>query len=130
MSRYLLLLILTAPFVMAGLLSAVTQYKLKRSSKRRFVTQVVLWVVVFTALASAEPIYQWLFDNKLTQTEPLSLFDVVLFAALVFTFYVANRNRLRIDILERRVQDLHKELSISHSVRNNLEKLELKKSQK
>jgi hypothetical protein len=112
MSRYTLLLLLNLPFILAAILSAVTQYKLGRSSRRRLVIQVVIWVVVLIGLALAQPIYVWLFNNEFTNTEPLSLFDVVQITAIVITFYVANRARLKTQVLERRVQDLHQELSI------------------
>lgn len=115
MSRYLLLLLLNIPFIAAGILTAVTQYKLGKSSKKRLFTQLIFWIAVFIALATAQPIYQWLFNNQLTQTEPLSLFDVVLFTGLVVTFYIANRTRSRVDSLERRLRDLHQELSIQSS---------------
>ena len=59
-----------------------------------------------------EPIYSYLFSNQLTTTEPLSLFDVMLITGLIFTFYIANQAYSRADTLERRIQDLHQELSI------------------
>lgn len=112
MSRYTLLLLLNLPFILASLLSAITHYKLGRSSKRRLAIQIAIWLMVLVGLALAEPIYIWLFNNELTNTEPLSLFDVVQITAIVVTFYVANRTRLKTQALERRVQDLHQELSI------------------
>lgn len=112
MSRYLLLFLLNLPFILAAILSAVTQYKLGRSTKRRLVTQLILWSIVLAGLILAEPIYNWLFTNNLTQTEALSLFDVVQITAIVVIYYIANRSRLKIEHLERRVQDLHQELSI------------------
>jgi len=111
-SRYLLLLILTLPFILMSILSAITRYKLGRSTKKRLVTQLILWGLVFIGLASAESIYNWLFQHKLTQTEPLSLFDVIQITAIVIVFYVANRSRSKIEVLEKRIQDLHQELSI------------------
>lgn len=112
MSRYLLLFLINLPFVIAAIISAVTQYKLGRSSRRRLIAQIILWTTVLCALALAQPIYEWLFANNLTQTEPLSLFDVVLFTGVVVTFYVANRTRAKVEALEKRVRDLHQELSI------------------
>lgn len=112
MSRYLLLFLLNLPFILAALLSATTQYKLRRTSKQRFVAQLILWSVVLISLISAKPIYDWLFTNNLTQTEPLSLFDVVQITAIVIVYYIANRTRAKVETLERRVQDLHQELSI------------------
>jgi len=117
MSRYFLLLLLTSPFILLSILSALTKYKLGRSTKKHFVIQVVIWLLIFIGLASAESIYIWLFQHKLTQTEPLSLFDVIQITAIIIVFYVANRSRSKIEILEKRVQDLHQELSIRLSVK-------------
>lgn len=115
MSRYLLLLLLTLPFILLSVLSAITKYKLGRSTKKHLIVQVTIWLLVFIGLASTEFIYSWLFQHKLTQTEPLSLFDVIQITAIVIVFYIANRSRSKIDVLEKRVNDLHQELSIQLS---------------
>lgn len=112
MSRYFLLFLLNLPFVLAGLLSAITQYKMKRSSRRRFITLTILWLLILAGLALAEPLYSWLFTNNLTVSEPLSLFDVIQITAIVIVFYIANRSMAKVSALEKRVQDIHQELSI------------------
>jgi hypothetical protein len=112
MSRYLLLLLLNLPFILAGILSAITQYKLDRTSKRRLIIQVFVWLLLLLGLAIAEPLYNWLFARGLTDTEPLSLFDVVQITAIVVLLYIANRTRLKLENVEHRLQDLHQELSI------------------
>lgn len=115
MSRYVILLILNTPFVIAGLINALVSYKMSRLSKRRFIFQVVLWLLVLLGLATAEPIYEFLFSNNLTNTEPLSLFDVIQITGIILVFFIANRSRAKLETLERRVQDLHQELSIKLS---------------
>lgn len=112
MSRYLLLFLLNLPFVLMAILSAVTQYKLNRSTRQKMAVSITLWLLVIIGLALAQPIYNWLFSNNLTKTEPLSLFDVVQITAIVIIFYMANRSRIKVENLEKRVQDLHQELSI------------------
>lgn len=112
MSRYLLLFLLNLPFILAALLSALTQYKLGKSSRRRFVVQAAIWIVILFGLAIAQPLYEWLYSHDLTQTEPLSLFDVIQITAIVITFYMANRTRAQLELAERRLSDLHQELSI------------------
>jgi len=111
-SRYLLLILLNTPFIIAAILSAVVNYKLHKISIRRLIIRTVLWVLVFIGLVAAESIYNFLFRNGLTQTEPLSLFDVIQITAVVFVIYIAGRTRTKLDNLERRVNDLHQELSI------------------
>ncbi|MDB5180432.1 MAG: hypothetical protein JWO54_190 [Candidatus Saccharibacteria bacterium] len=115
MSRYLLLFLLTLPFILGAILSIVTQYKLGKLSRRRFFVQTSLWVAVLVGIAFAQPFYVWLFNNRLTDTEPLSLFDVVQITAIISVFYIANRARVKVDLLQRQVQDLHQELSIQLS---------------
>ena len=112
MSRYLLLLLLNLPFILLAMLGAITRYKLNRSTKRRLITQITVWLAILMGLLSAESIYSWLFQHQLTQTEPLSLFDVIQITAIVIVFYIANSSRSKIEVLERRVQDLHQEISI------------------
>lgn len=117
MSRYLLLFLVNLPFVLAGIISIITQYKLGRASRRRFIAQLLLWIVVLAGLIFAEPLYTWLFKNDLTRTEPLSLFDVVQITAIVVVYYIASRSRSKLEVVERRLQDLHQELSIVLSER-------------
>ena len=45
----------------------------------------------------------------------MSLFDVIQFTGIIYILYMANRSRIKADVLERRVQDLHQELSIKLS---------------
>jgi len=116
-SRYLLLLIFTLPFIVAGILSAITQYKIGRAPRKRLIAQLIVWIVVLAGLVSAESIYNWLFTNKLTDTDSLSLFDVIQITSIVLLFYITNQMRFKLRTLERRVQDLHQEISIRLSVK-------------
>jgi hypothetical protein len=111
-SRYLILVILNAPLIAAAMMNTLVGYKLKRMSGRRFFFGLTFWLVILAALVFAEPVYTFLFSNKLTQTEPLSLFDVMEITGIIFTLFIANKAYGKIDLLERRVQDLHQELSI------------------
>lgn len=118
-SRYVLLLILTSPFIIAAILNLITQYNLKKISRTRFFTWIIVWLSILFGLIFAEPFYTWLFANDLTQTESLSLFDVVQITAIVIIFYIINRLRQRTETLERRLRDLHQEISIKLSANND-----------
>jgi hypothetical protein len=100
------------PFVIMGVTNALVSYKLSKISKRRFLFQLFLWLTILLGLLGAKPIYEFLFSNNLTDTEPLSLFDVIQITGIVFIFSMVNRLRSKQEIIERRVQDLHQELSI------------------
>jgi len=111
-SRYFLLFLFTAPFIVAGFINLVAQYKLGHIRKGRFVTWTIIWIFTLAGLFFAEPIYDWLFTSGLTQSDSLSLFDVVQITVIIILFYIVNRLRSRLEIVERRQKDLHHELSI------------------
>jgi hypothetical protein len=100
------------PLVFASLLSALVNYKLRKYTFKKYLWQNLIWLTILVGLASTKYIYEFLFSNQLTQTEPLSLFDVVQITGIVTVLYMANRARLKIDALEVRLRDLHQELSI------------------
>lgn len=112
MSRYTILLLLNIPFISLAILSAITKFKLHKMTAGRLYAQLAIWVSVLIGLISTQTIYEWLFSHKLTNTEPLSLFDVIQITAIVIIFYVANRSHSKVEALEKRVQDLHQEISI------------------
>lgn len=115
MSRYLILVLLNMPLLIAAMINTLVGYKLGRMSKKRFVLGLSFWVFLLVALTLVKPIYSFLFSNNLTETEPLSLFDVIQITGIIFTIFLANRAYGKADVLERRLQDLHQELSIELS---------------
>ena len=117
MSRYFLLFLLNIPFVIAGILSVIVRYKMNRSTRWRLVSQLMLWLIVLAGLIGAKPLYEWLFSHNLTMSEPLSVFDVIQITAIVIVFYIASRSAAKVTALEKRLQDLHQELSIILSER-------------
>lgn len=114
-SRYFLLLLFTLPFIFAAIINLITQYKLSKISRKRFTIWIIIWTSILFGLILVEPTYNWLFANKLTVSEPLSIFDVVQITAIVMLFYIVNRIRQKVEVLERRLRDLHQEISIKLS---------------
>ena len=112
MSRYIILIILNTPLVFAALINAVVSYKLGHLGKRRFVLKFLFWASVLIGLIFTETIYSYLYNEGLTRTEPLSLFDVLQITGIIYVFYLVNRLYVKVDLLERRTQELHQELSI------------------
>ena len=96
-------------------MNAIVSYNLKHLSLRRFIFKVGFWIAILLGLVFVESIYSFLYSEGLTQTEPLSLFDVLQITGIIYIFYLVNRLYVKVDVLERRVQDLHQELSIKLS---------------
>jgi hypothetical protein len=100
------------PLVVAGLLSTALSYKTKKIKSRQFYFRFLLWLLILIGLVFAKPIYDFLFSNNLTRTEPLSLFDVIQITGILYTLLIANRAFTKANTLQQQVQDLHQNLAI------------------
>lgn len=110
--RYIILVILNLPLILLALVNIVTQYKLGRASKARFRHQIILWISILIVLAGSFPFYNYLSGNPPLDSSELSLFDIVQTTALVFLFYIVNRQRQQIEQVDDTSRRLHQELSI------------------
>ena len=110
--RYLILILLNVPIILLALVNIVTQFKLKKVSRYRFRNQIFIWRSVLIVVIGSFPVYNLLVGRPALDSHELSLFDIVEVTAIVFLFYMFNNQRQRIDQNEKRLRDLHQELSI------------------
>lgn len=116
--RYIILVLLNAPIIFLALINFVTKYKLGRISKQRLQHQLFLWITLLIVLISSFPVYNILSGRAPLDAHELSLFDIIQTTAIIFMFYIINSQRQRAEQTERRLQDLHQELSIKLSANN------------
>lgn len=112
MSRYVILLLLNLPLIVLAMANSFVAYKTKRVTRQRFLVQLGVWLTIFIGLACAQQIYTYLFTSGLTDTESLSLFDVIQITGIVFLFFIINRMRAKTETIDRRLQDMHQAVSI------------------
>lgn len=110
--RYLILVLLNVPIILAALINIITQYKLRKVSTARFRHQLIIWMVIMVVLIGSFPLYNISIGHPPLDSSELSLFDILQTTAIILLFYIANNQRQRIDQNERRLRDLHQELSI------------------
>lgn len=113
--RYIILVLLNLPLVLLAFINTATLYKLKKITRQRFMTQTVVWLVILVVLIGSFPLYNYLNHRPILDSSELSLFDIVQTATIVLLLYISNDQRRKIDTLERRVRDLHQEVSIKLS---------------
>lgn len=116
--RYLILVLLNIPVILLALVGIITQYKLRKVSRQRFRHQLILWLVLLVVLAVSFPVYNHLSGRQPFDSSDLSVFDIVQTTAIVALVYVVNTQRQRVEATERRLNDLHQELSIKLSTKN------------
>ena len=110
--RYVLLLILNLPLVVLAVVNALTLYKLKKISPRKFRLQFIFWIVILLVLIGSFPIYNQLSGRDPFESANLSAFDIVQTTAIILLIYVVNNQRQKVELIEKRTRDLHQELSI------------------
>lgn len=118
MSKYLLLVLINSPLVLIGIVRAITRYKTKpaRISKNKAVVEVIFWVSIGVALSFAQPIYNALVRYNLTDSTPMSLFDVAVLTLFVFALLLIVETNEELTALKKTVSRLHEKLAIMDAV--------------
>lgn len=110
--RYLILILCNAPIIFFAVLNLVTDYKVNKYPRAKFIRQLILWLAILIVIIGAFPVYNLSANKPLLDSSELSLFDIVQTTAIVFLLYVVNGQRQQIDDDKKRLNDLHRELSI------------------
>lgn len=110
--RYLILVLLNLPVILVAMVNIITQFKLKKIPLGRFRKQFLLWACVLTVVVGAFPLYNILTGRPAFSSSEFSLFDIAQTTAVVYLLYLINGLRQRLDRTEKRLRDLHQELSI------------------
>ena len=115
MDKYTILIIFNLPFVIFGIFSALARYKESAMGRLSLLMRLVFWLTIGLGIIFAQDIYDFLVQNDLTNSQPLSLADVVLVTGVNFCLFLSIRAYTRIDHTERRLSDLQEKLSIELS---------------
>jgi hypothetical protein len=109
------LVILNLPIILSALITIIAQFKLKKISARRFRNQIIVWTVILILIIGSFPLYNLLVGKHPLDSSELSLFDILEVTAIIFLFYAIIAQRQRLDQNEKRLRELHQELSIKLS---------------
>ena len=112
MNKYLLLIILNVPIILTGLVRSWVAFRLRQTTRERASVRLLLWLFALISVVFVEPIYIYLTQNNLTDSDPLSIFDVAQITGIVLTFFIALRAFNKAEIAEQKYRQLHQELSI------------------
>jgi len=116
--RYLVLVLLNMPVILLALLNIITQFKLGKMSTQRLRHQLSSWLILLVVLISSFPVYNLLVGKAPFDSHELSAFDIVQTTAIILMIYILNRQRQKMEQAEKFARDLHQELSIKMSTKN------------
>ncbi len=115
MNKYVIFITLTTPFVLYLMFNVVLLYKLKKLRLRQTVLRLVLWGGLLAGIWFTRPITDFLYQQDLTASPPLSIFDVFLATGLLISFVIIARAHSRLRDLEDKLAKLHEKASIAFS---------------
>lgn len=115
MSKYVLLIILNAPLVLYALFNVFVSYKMKRHSQLQTAIRFIFWGLILVAIFCNKPITDFLYSHELTNSPPLSIFDVFLCTGTIISLLLLGRAYGRITQLEDRFTELQEVISLRSS---------------
>ncbi len=113
--RYLILILLNLPIILLAFVNLFTKYKIGQVPPRRFRSQLVLWSLMLIVLLASFPIYNLLAGNSVFSSNELSAFDIAQTTVIIGLIYMVFSQRQKGERIDRRLHDLHQELSIRQS---------------
>lgn len=116
--RYIILVLLNIPIISLALINIFTKYKLKKISKRRFQSQLLIWLLILMVIIGSFPTYNLISGRPILDSIALSSFDIVQTTTIVFLIYLYSRQRQKLELIEKTLRDFHQELSIKLSKKN------------
>lgn len=119
MNKYFILIVLNAPLAAYGLFNVLLSYKLKKIRPLQTIIRVLFWGAILIGICLVKPITNFLYQNELTDSPPLSIFDVFLATGIMVSLLMVARTYGRIAELETRFTQLHEKLSILLSDSNS-----------
>ena len=102
------------PIVLIGMVRAITRYKTKpaRISKSKCVLEVLFWLSIGVALFFVEPVYNELIRYNLTDSPPMSIFEVVLLTLFIFSLLLIVETNEELTAQKRVIARIHEKLAI------------------
>jgi len=121
MSKYVLLVLINLPLLIIGVVSALTHYKTGRISKKRCMVEVAVWTCIGLGLVFVQPLYNTLIRHNLTDSQPMSLFDIVLLTLIIFCLMLIKNSNERLTQLHKKISRMHENMAITEA-NNQLKK--------
>jgi len=117
-NKYALLILVNLPLILIGIISAITSYKTSRISKKKCIAQVAMWLTVGVLLCFVEPIYNALITHNLTNSQPMSIFDMVLLTLILFCLLLIKQTNEKLDLLSTKFSRMHENSVIAEEQRH------------
>lgn len=114
-TKYNILILLTLPILILFLIRIYDNYKRKKISVRGLIILGGFWLLLTLGILFNQQIFNYFDTTKLTQSTPLSLYDVLQITAIILLIYLAFRQTFKIEELQNKLSKLNQEIALRNS---------------
>ena len=111
-TKYNLLIILSSPILMLFILRIYDNYKRKRISLRAGILLGLCWLILLIGVLFNKYVFEIILRSKLSDSTPLSLYDMIQIVAIIFLIYVAFRQSFKIEDLREKITKINEEIAL------------------
>ena len=97
---------------MLFILRIYDNYKRKRISLRASILLGLFWMILLTGVLFNKLIFELILSSKLSDSTPLSLYDMIQIVAIIFLIYVAFRQSFKIEDLREKITKINEEIAL------------------
>jgi hypothetical protein len=117
-NKYAVLIIVSLPLLLIAIVGSITNYKTNRITKRRCIIDVVFWLLIGILLIFIEPIYNTLIRHNLTNSAPMSIFDVILLTIILLCMILIKQINVKLSQLNKKVSRMHENIVLAEESRH------------
>jgi hypothetical protein len=111
-NKYNVLIYLTAPVLILFFFRIIDNYKRRRISFKSTAILLLFWLILTTGLIFNKYLFDFIRSSKLSDSTPLSLYDVVQISLIIFLIYIAFRHSFKIEELKNKITKLNQEIAL------------------
>lgn len=111
-NKYNVLIYLTAPVIILFFFRIIDNYKRRRISFKSMAILLLFWLILTTGLIFNKYLFDFIRSSKLSDSTPLSLYDVVQISLIIFLIYIAFRHSFKIEELKNKITKLNQEIAL------------------
>lgn len=108
-----MLVLINLPIVSLGIIRALTRYNVPpRITKTKCLFEVAFWLAIGVALIFVQPLYNALIKSNLTDSAPMSIFDVVILTLFIFSILLIVEIKEDLTAVKAKMSRIHEKLAI------------------
>lgn len=115
-NKYNLLILFSSPILILFALRIYDNYKRRRISIRAASLLGIFCGILITGIFFNKYFFDQILKSKLSDSTPLSLYDMIQIVAIIFLIYVVFRQTFKIEELKNKITKINEEIALNKNI--------------